>query len=99
MEEAGAFLFGAVVGLVTFYTMRYSSNHALSDIATVIGAIGGAAVLGLFPAQSSLFGFYGVGLGLGFFVYIIIVVVATLRTTGWAGLAKAAKEKNPIMGE
>jgi hypothetical protein len=94
MPETGAFLFGAVIGWVTYFTMRYSSNHALSDIATVIGAIGGAAVLGLFPAQSSLFAAYGTGLGIGFFTYIFILIVATVLTKGLAGLDEQDKKKN-----
>jgi hypothetical protein len=97
MIEAGALLFGAVIGWVTYFTMRYSRRHAVSDIATIIGAIGGAAVLALFPAQSNLFGFYGVGLGIGFFVYVLILLITTLKSTGAKGLADAAEKKNPFL--
>jgi hypothetical protein len=98
MPETGAFLFGAVVGWVTYFTIRYSAKLALSDIATVIGAIGGAAVLGLFPAQSSLFAAYGIGLGIGFFTYVLILIIATVLTKGFAGLADEREKKNPFMG-
>jgi hypothetical protein len=98
MPEMGAFFFGAVIGWVTYFTMRYSSKHAISDIATVVGAIGGAAVLALFPAQSSLFAAYGIGLGVGFFAYVFILIVATVSTKGLAGLADEKEKKNPFMG-
>ena len=44
----------------------------LSDIVTLIGAIGGAAVLALFPEKSDLFGAYGIGLAAGFFMYFLL---------------------------
>ena len=43
----------------------------MSDIASVIGAVGGAAVTGIFGTEE-LFGFYAIGLALGFFVYFIV---------------------------
>jgi len=98
MPDWGAFCFGAVVGWVTYYIMRYSQAHALSDIAVVIGAIGGAAVLALFPAQSGLFAAYGIGLAVGFFVYVVILIIATLSTAGLKGLADQQDKKNPFMG-
>ena len=98
MPEWGAFCFGAVIGWVTYFTMRYSQAHALSDIAVVIGAIGGAAVLALFPAQSVPFGAYGVGLAVGFFAYVLILIIATLSTAGFKGLADQQDKKNPFMG-
>src|SRR5262249_54992655 len=93
----GAFCFGAVVGWVTYFTMRYSQAHALSDIAVVIGAVGGAAVLALFPAQSELFAAYGIGLAVGFFAYVAILIIATLSTEGLKGLANQQEKKNPFM--
>ena len=97
MLEAGAFGFGAVIGWFTYFTMRYSSGHALSDIATVIGALGGAAIFAIFPAQSVLFGAYGVGLATGFFSYVLILLVTTLLSEGPKGIADAAEKKNPFM--
>lgn len=63
-----------------------------------IGAIGGAAVLALFPAQSGLFAAYGIGLAVGFFVYVVILIIATLSTAGLKGLADQQDKKNPFMG-
>ncbi|WP_412062041.1 hypothetical protein [Rubrivirga sp. IMCC45206] len=67
---AGAFAFGTVVGWVTYRTIRRSETTGLADIAAVIGAVGGAAVLVLFPAGTALFGAYGIGLAVGFFGYL-----------------------------
>jgi hypothetical protein len=70
--RVGAFCFGLVIGWVTYRTLRRRSETvALSDIATVIGAVGGAAVTGLFK-DAALFGIYCVGLAIGFFLYLIL---------------------------
>jgi len=97
-QHWGAGCFGAVIGWFTYYTMRYSSTHTLSDVATVIGALGGAAVLAIFPNQKSdLFSFYAIGLAVGFFVYVAILMVATIATSGLKGLVDQATSKNPFM--
>ncbi len=71
----GAGLFGAVIGWYVYFINRYRKDDvALSDIVTLIGAIGGAAVLALFPARTVLFGAYGIGLGVGFFAYFIVLI-------------------------
>ena len=70
VQTSGALLFGVVVGWVAYRTLRRSAGSGLSDIATVIGAIGGAAITGLFPAETDLFGYYCIGLALGFFGYV-----------------------------
>jgi len=97
VQEIGAVCFGAVIGWFTYYTMRYSTTHALSDVATIIGALGGAAVLAIFPKQSGLFGFYAIGLAMGFFVYVAILVIGTLATSGFKGLIDQSAGKNPFM--
>ena len=69
--EWGAFAFGLVIGWVTYRTLRRrEGSSALSDIATVIGAVGGAAVLALFKT-TELFAAYSIGLAVGFFFYFI----------------------------
>jgi len=68
----GAGSFGAVIGWYTYYINRYRSGPVgLQDIGTLIGVLGGAAVLAIFPARTSLFAAYGIGLGLGFFGYFL----------------------------
>jgi hypothetical protein len=84
-QTLGAHLFGAVVGWVTYYTLAHSKSHGVKDIAVVIGSVGGAAVLSLFPAQTSLFGAYGVGLAAGFFTYWAILFASPFFAYGWKG--------------
>ncbi|MEI8407704.1 MULTISPECIES: hypothetical protein [unclassified Kribbella] len=68
----GALCFGLVVGWITYRTLiRRSDRAALSDISTVIAAVGGAAVTGLFK-DKTLFGWYSIGLAAGFVVYFAL---------------------------
>jgi len=68
----GALCFGAVMGWITYRTLRRREGAAaLSDLATVIGAVGGAAITALFRTEEP-FGWYCVGLFVGFFSYFII---------------------------
>jgi hypothetical protein len=71
----GAVCFGLVVGWVTYRTLaRRAEAVSLSDIATVIGAVGGAAVTAIFN-DKELFGLYSIGLAAGFFGYLIVYCV------------------------
>jgi uncharacterized membrane protein YeaQ/YmgE (transglycosylase-associated protein family) len=81
--ELGAVLFGVVVGWVTYRTLiRRSDEATLSDIATVIGAVGGGAVVGLFDSPH-LFGLYSIGLAVGFFGYLALFrIINGSRETG-----------------
>lgn len=80
----GAGAFGAVVGWYVYYINRWRKDDVqLSDIVTLLGAIGGAAVLALFPAKSDLFGAYGIGLAAGFFLYFFILVVLVNKAPGF----------------
>lgn len=72
VSDIGAVLFGIVVGWITYRTLvRRADAVQLSDIATVIGAIGGAAVVGIFDSEH-LFGLYAIGLAAGFFGYLAL---------------------------
>ena len=66
----GSLIFGIVIGWVTYRTLRWTKPSGLTDIATVIGAVGGAAVTALFPKETGAFGAYCIGLGIGFFAYL-----------------------------
>ncbi|WFE31243.1 hypothetical protein [Micromonospora sp. WMMD975] len=82
----GAFAFGLVVGWFTYFVNRHRKDDvSLTDIATIIGALGGAAVLALFPARSELFGAYGTGLAIGFFGYfsMLVLIVYAQRRNRW----------------
>lgn len=82
----GAGGFGLVIGWFVYFVNRYRKDDVqLSDIVTLIGAIGGAAVLSLFEAKTELFGAYGIGLALGFFGYflaLLVLVRASVRRNG-----------------
>jgi uncharacterized membrane protein YeaQ/YmgE (transglycosylase-associated protein family) len=68
----GALLFGVVIGWITYRTLRRREGaSALSDIATVIGALGGATILAIFKTPEQ-FGYYCIGVFAGFFLYFII---------------------------
>lgn len=67
---SGAFWFGLVIGYVTYRTLRHKKDSGISDIAAVIGAVGGAAIVSLFPTEGGRFDQYAIGLALGFFLYL-----------------------------
>lgn len=84
MGIAGAICFGLVVGWISYRTLRRKEETvALSDIATVIGAVGGAAVVSLFESED-MFGAYCIGLAGGFFLYLIIGSTV-LKDSAWLG--------------
>lgn len=84
LQLIGAGGFGAVVGWYVYYINRWRKDDVqLSDIVTLVGAIGGAAVLALFPAKSDLFGAYGIGLAAGFFLYFIVLVIVVAKADGF----------------
>lgn len=70
----GALCFGVVIGWITYRTLRRSKTNGLSDIATVLGALGGATVTALFRRDSGEFGAYCIGLLIGFFAYLMFAV-------------------------
>ncbi len=75
MFSAGEFYFGLVIGYITYRTLRRKDSAAISDIATVIGAVGGGAIVSLFPSDTISFDLYAKGLAFGFFTYLVIAMV------------------------
>ncbi len=72
IQLLGAMGFGAIIGWLVYYINRYRTGDVqFSDLATVIGILGGGAILALFPASTDLFGGYGIGLFIGFFSYFL----------------------------
>jgi hypothetical protein len=71
----GAGAFGMLIGWLMYYINRYrKADVQLSDLVTLIGIIGGGAILALFPAKTDLFGAYGIGLAVGFFSYFLVLI-------------------------
>jgi hypothetical protein len=84
LQLLGAGGFGALIGWLVYYTNRYRRSEVqFSDLVTLVGIIGGGAVLALFPAKTDLFGAYGIGLFLGFFGYFLLLVLMVLRSSSF----------------
>lgn len=81
----GSICFGAVIGWITYYTMRKNTQpRVLSDITVIIAALAGPAILAVFPAptaanKQTMFGYYGIGLAAGFFIYYLLFVLLLWR--------------------
>ncbi len=73
----GAASFGLVVGYITYRTLaRTTETAAITDLATVIGAIGGGTIMTIYgPSNGALFAMYSFGLLVGMVVYLILSVV------------------------
>ena len=68
----GATVFGVAIGWIAYRILRQrASTAALSDFFTLLGVIGGAAVIALFKSDV-LFGLYAIGLVIGFFAYLAV---------------------------
>ena len=95
MLEVGVLCFGLVVGYITYRTLvRTTANAAISDLATVIGAIGGGAVTALVEPGTPVFGWYGVGLAVGFAGYAALYRLAAGKTE-FARTMGRADDKEP----
>jgi hypothetical protein len=76
LQVLGAGSFGAVIGWYLYYINRYRKAEVkLGDLVTLLGTLGGGAVLALFPARTDLFGAYGIGLFIGFFGYFLTLIL------------------------
>jgi len=76
LQLFGAGCFGALIGWYVHYINRYRKGDVqFSDLVTVIGIVGGSAILTLFPSGTDLFGAYGIGLAIGFFGYFITLII------------------------
>ncbi len=80
LQLIGAGMFGVVIGWFLYFVNRYRKDVALADLATVLAAIGGGAVLSLFPAKTDLFAAYAIGLAVGFFGYFAVLLVLVRRS-------------------
>lgn len=76
LQLLGAGGFGALIGWYVYYINRYrKADVQLSDLVTLVAIIGGGAILAIFPAQTDLFGAYGIGLFSGFFGYFLALII------------------------
>lgn len=85
----GPFAFGLVIGWVTYRTLRHRpGSSSISDIATVLGAVGGGVVTTLFQNEIT-FAWYSVGLAVGFFLFYILGILIGTPTAKQQGRAAA----------
>jgi hypothetical protein len=81
LQLVGSGGFGAVLGWLVFYINRQRADVVkLGDLVTLLGVVGGSAVLALFPASTDLFGAYGIGLAGGFFSYFFALAFFVRRS-------------------
>jgi hypothetical protein len=81
LQLVGSGGFGAVLGWLVFYINRQRTDEVkLGDLVTLLGVVGGSAVLALFPASTDLFGSYGIGLAGGFFSYFFSLAFFVRRS-------------------
>lgn len=81
LQMVGAGCFGGLIGWLLYsFNRQRKEQPTLGDIVTILGAIGGSAVLALFPARSDLFGAYGIGLAIGFALYFLTLVIMVKST-------------------
>lgn len=84
IQLIGALLFGTIIGWYVYLINRYRKGDVqLSDLAALIGVIGGSAVLALFDREGGLFGAYGIGLAIGFFSYFLSLIVMVSRSNNF----------------
>jgi NhaP-type Na+/H+ or K+/H+ antiporter len=88
----GGFAFGLVVGWVTYGFLRRSDRKTLTDITTIIGAVGGAAATGLFQPGTGAFAGYCVGLAVGFFGYLAFYITHKDTAPDWLGEARRTNQ-------
>ena len=82
LQLLGAAGFGLLLGWYVYYVNRHRREEVkLGDLVTLVGVIGGGAVLTLFPEQTDLFGAYGIGLFLGFFGYFAFLLILVKRSS------------------
>ncbi|WP_128802283.1 MULTISPECIES: hypothetical protein [unclassified Streptomyces] len=104
--SVGACCFGVVIGYLTYRTLVRTEKSAVTDLTTVVGAVGGGAVTGLFdPQQGDAFGWYAIGLLAGLIAFFLLFLtlngkqqtasVMGGRSTGSAGAAGADGPAGP----
>lgn len=92
----GAGAFGAVIGWIAYRTLRRAANAPrITDLITVIAALGGGAVINTQFAEPDLFACYGIGLFAGFFAYFVV----GLLVDRWERKAQAKREAARIPGQ
>lgn len=97
LQLVGALMFGLFLGWFTYFVNRHRTGGVkLTDLGTVIAAVGAGAVLTLFPAGSDMFGAYGIGLAAGFFAQFIVLVIIVKTEKNWS-MAYFLDGRRPVL--
>jgi hypothetical protein len=99
----GASFFGAVVGWLAHNVFQRAELLNVSWLASIIGVVGGGAVMAIFPERSPMFGAYCIGLGFSFFARVLTYPITKaisdemelekLKETKRQQVAQAKKQK------
>lgn len=97
----GAFGFGLIIGWFVYYLNRYRKGDVqFSDITTILGAVGGSAIVSLFGQGTGMFGAYGIGLAVGFFGYFLtLVILVNISPNFGVDWFLDGRRKNPAADE
>jgi hypothetical protein len=98
LQLIGAGCFGAILGWYLYFINRYRNGPVeFGDITTILGAVGGVAVLSLFKTGTDMFGAYGIGLAIGFFGYYLILSGMVARSPNFdADFFLDGRRRRPI---
>lgn len=89
----GITCFGMLLGFITYRTLiRTTDQASISDLAAVIGAVGGGAVTALVRPMTDLFGWYAIGLLAGFVAYGVLYCVLNRSTAEFAKVMGRSEE-------
>lgn len=91
MLTIGALCFGLILGWICYRILRRTKSNGISDLAAILGIIGGATITQIFPSSSSLFGIYCIGLFLGFFAYLVIAGIIDTKVAKKPELKSVSK--------
>lgn len=76
LSLVGSGAFGLVIGWIAYRTLRRAKDGSrISDLVTVVAALGGGTVISARFPEPDLFACYGLGLAAGFFGYFLTGVL------------------------
>jgi hypothetical protein len=82
----GALCFGIVIGYVTYRTLVRKGDSSISDLAAVVGAVGGGVVATRFDEKGTdTFAWYSIGLLAGMAVFLMLRLIFERRKNGEPG--------------
>lgn len=94
VQTVGVSCFGLLVGFITYRTLVRAASTAVSDLASVIAAVGGGAVTAMAKPGTDMFGWYAIALLAGFVVYGVLFAL----TNGVGAFAKVMGQQDVVAG-